>query len=86
MPSVAVGASAPVTTTITQVTRTFPLAYPVSAVWSGERVQIGTGPAPATAVAAYDPATGKVTGLRTGTGRLTVTVNGVTRTTTVTVT
>lgn len=85
MPSVAVGASVPVSTTITQGSRTFPLAYPVSAAWSGERVHVGTTPAPATAVAAYDPATGKVTGLRTGTGTLTVTVNGVSRTATVTV-
>ncbi|MEO7268674.1 MAG: phosphodiester glycosidase family protein [Knoellia sp.] len=85
MPSVPVGASVPVATTITQGARTFPLAYPVSAAWSGERVHVGTTPAPARAVAAYNPATGKVTGLRTGTGTLTVTVNGVTRTAAVTV-
>lgn len=60
-------------------------AHPVSAAWAGERVHIGSGRAPARAVAAYNPATGKVTGLRSGTGTLTVTVNGVTRTITLTV-
>jgi hypothetical protein len=84
-PALAVGASTPVTTTITQGTRSFPLAYPVSAAWSGEEVHVGPGQAPGRAVAAYDPATGNLTGLRRGTGSLTVTVNGVSRTTPVTV-
>ncbi|MFC7489119.1 MULTISPECIES: phosphodiester glycosidase family protein [unclassified Knoellia] len=84
-PTVVVGARVPVTTTITQGTRTFPLAYPVSAAWSGRGVHIGTANVPGSAVAAYDPATGKLTGLRPGTGTLTVTVNGVSQEATVTV-
>jgi len=84
-PTVAVGATSPVTTTVTQGTRSFPLAYPVSAAWSGDGVHVGAGNAPGSAVAAYDPATGRLTGLRPGTGTLTVVVNGVSRTARVTV-
>lgn len=84
-PGVTVGATTQVATTISQGTRTFPLAYPVSASWTGEGVHVGTGKAPSNAVAEYNPATGKLIGLRTGTGTLTVTINGVTRTAPVTV-
>ncbi|CAN7401040.1 phosphodiester glycosidase family protein [Knoellia sp. LjRoot47] len=84
-PPVAVGASTTVATTLTQGTRSFPLAYPVSAAWSGDGVHVGPGNPPGSAVAAFDPASGKVTGLRPGTGSLTVVVNGVSRTETVTV-
>ncbi|WP_404382056.1 phosphodiester glycosidase family protein [Knoellia locipacati] len=83
-PPVAAGSTGSVSTSLTQGTRTFPLAYPVSATWSGSAVHIGSGGnAPGSAVAAYDPATGRLTGLRPGTGSLTVTVNGVSRTVTV---
>lgn len=85
VPTVAVGAAVPVTTTITQGTRAFPLAYPVSAAWTGAGVHVGPGNPPGSAVAAYDPAAGRLSGLRAGTGTLTVAVNGVSRTVTVTV-
>lgn len=85
VPAIEVGATGSVTTTITQGTRSFPLAYPVSASWSGSAVHVGPGNPPGSAVAAYDPATGRLTGLRAGTGTLAVTVNGVTREATVNV-
>lgn len=83
---VGVGSTTEVTATITQGSRTFPVAHPVSAAWAGEGVHVGAGRAPRSAVAAYDPVTGRVTGLRAGTGTLLVTVNGTTQRATVTVT
>ncbi|MFG2918476.1 phosphodiester glycosidase family protein [Kitasatospora sp. NPDC048298] len=72
--------TAPVTATFTQDgERTVPVAWPVTAQWGGTSVHIGTAAsAPRTAVAAYDPATATLTGLRPGTGTLSVTVGGVT--------
>ncbi|MFE4977386.1 metallophosphoesterase family protein [Kitasatospora sp. NPDC056651] len=58
--------------------RTVPVAWPVTAQWGGTGVHIGTAAsAPRTAVAAYDPATATLTGLRPGSGTLSVTVGGV---------
>lgn len=85
VPRVNIGATVSVATTITQGQRTFPLVYPVSAAWTGSGVHIGAGRAPSKAVAAYDPATGTLTGLRRGTATLTVTVNGVSKAATFTV-
>ncbi|NED95024.1 multidrug transporter [Phytoactinopolyspora alkaliphila] len=57
--------------------RTVPVAWPVSAEWSGQGVHVGApGDADRKAVLAVDPATGVVTGLRPGVAFLTVTVNG----------
>ncbi|MGW1882749.1 phosphodiester glycosidase family protein [Streptomyces sp. NPDC001970] len=58
--------------------REVPVGFPMSADWSGSpNVYVGD---PDRAmpwhVAAYDPATGRLTGLRPGAGSLTVTVNG----------
>jgi hypothetical protein len=73
--------------TVVQESRRVPVAYPVSADWWGSR-QLHIGPAqtaPFWAVASYDPATGQVTALRPGTAQLGVTVNGVSKSTTITV-
>lgn len=81
-----VGASASATGHVTQHGRTFELEYPVSAAWGGAGVFVGRpAAAPADAVVAYDPAARALTGLRAGTAELTLTVNGVTRTQTITV-
>lgn len=71
-------ASAAVSQQIGSATREVPVAWPVSADWSGSpNVFVGApSRAPATAIAAYEPATGELTGLRAGEGRLAVTVNG----------
>jgi hypothetical protein len=83
--TLAVGAGGPVSAVVTQAGRAVPVAYPVSADWAGT-VHIGPArTAPRDAVAAYDPATGQLTALRRGTATLTVTVNAVTATTTITV-
>ncbi|MCE7010655.1 phosphodiester glycosidase family protein [Kibdelosporangium philippinense] len=76
-----VGQSAKIAATLTQGTRTVPVAYPVSYDWSGSpSVLIGDWrdwrP---WHVARLDPATGALTALRPGTFMLAVTVNGVTR-------
>lgn len=79
-PEVTVGESVPAGATVVQDGRRVPVGYPVSAAWSGDQVHIGSPQtAPANAVAAFDPATGLLTGLREGTGALAVTVNAVTR-------
>ncbi|ROT31583.1 phosphodiester glycosidase family protein [Micromonospora sp. HM5-17] len=74
------GASVSVTATLTQPGgRQVPVAAPVSADWAGSAtLHIGSasGLRP-WHVAWFDPATGRLTGLRTGTVRLAVTVNGV---------
>ncbi|HLT85163.1 MAG TPA: metallophosphoesterase, partial [Phototrophicaceae bacterium] len=69
-------------------TRTFGLAWPMSWAWSGsETVFVGdVADAPAGAVAAVDPRTGTVTGLRAGTGEVTLAVNDATETVSVEVT
>ncbi|MBD0669622.1 phosphodiester glycosidase family protein [Streptomyces sp. CBMA156] len=71
--------AAPVNATFTQDgERTVPVAWPVTAQWGGTGVHIGTAAsAPRGALAAYDPATGTLTGLRPGRGTLSVTVGGV---------
>ncbi|MER7706643.1 phosphodiester glycosidase family protein [Kitasatospora sp. NPDC097605] len=70
----------PVSATFTQDgERTVPVAWPVTAQWGGQGVHIGpAAKAPHGAVAAYDPATRTLTGLRPGGATLTVTVGGVT--------
>jgi hypothetical protein len=75
---VAVGATAPVAAAVLQDdVRTVPVAWPVSAEWSGQGVHVGAvADAGRKAVLAVDPAAGTVTGLRPGVASLTVTVNG----------
>jgi hypothetical protein len=68
------GARADVRATLRQGTRDVPVAYPVSADWT-----VSPG------VVAFDPASGVVTAVHPGAARLSVTVNGVTRTLVVTV-
>lgn len=69
----------PVSATFTQDgERTVPVAWPVTAQWGGTGVHIGTAAtAPLGTVAAYDPATRTLTGLRPGSATLSVTVGGV---------
>ncbi|TCO24895.1 calcineurin-like phosphoesterase family protein [Kribbella steppae] len=81
------GETGPVGATVVQESRRVPVAFPVSADWWGSReLHIGpAGTAPFWAVASYDPATGQVTALRPGTAQLGVTVNGISKSTTITV-
>lgn len=59
--------------------RRIPLTPPVGTTWEGERVHVGLADnPPRRPVAAYDPATGALVGLRAGSGALTVTTNGTT--------
>ncbi|GAA2353475.1 phosphodiester glycosidase family protein [Nonomuraea africana] len=77
--SVAVGAPGQVTASLKQGDRTVPVAYPVSAEWSGSP-NLHLGPvqrAKPWHVAALDPATGTLTALRDGQVLVAVTVNGV---------
>lgn len=85
--ALAVGGTAAVRATVVQDGRRVPVAYPVSADWAGAGgLHVGTpDDAPPTAVAAFDPASGRLVGLRAGQADLSVTVNGVTRTVRVTV-
>ncbi|MGZ0149661.1 phosphodiester glycosidase family protein [Kribbella sp. WER1] len=71
--------------TVVQENRRVPVSFPVSADWWGSRTMyIGSAKsAPFWAVAAYDPATGRLTALRPGTAQLGVTVNGVSKSTTI---
>ncbi|MEU0374857.1 phosphodiester glycosidase family protein [Streptomyces sp. NPDC006283] len=66
--------------TVVQGTRRVPVAFPVSADWTGSpNLHIGTADsARGRHVAAFDPATGRVTALRAGAFTLAVTVNGTT--------
>ncbi|WP_110946201.1 phosphodiester glycosidase family protein [Streptomyces avicenniae] len=80
---VAVGGAVRAGATVTQRdasgVRDVPAAFPVSVDWTGSR-GLHVGPARAAgrhAVAAFDPATGELTGLRPGRVTLTVTVAGV---------
>ncbi|MEQ0560857.1 phosphodiester glycosidase family protein [Amycolatopsis sp. NEAU-NG30] len=68
------GTRAEVRASVLQGTREVPVAYPVSAEWKVEGGAI-----------AFDPTTGVLTAVRPGAARLSVTVNGVTRTLVVTV-
>ncbi len=64
------------------------MAFPVSSDWWGSTF-LHIGPAktaPFWAVASYDPSTGQLTALRPGTAQLGVTVNGVSKSTTLEVT
>ncbi|WP_327639056.1 phosphodiester glycosidase family protein [Kribbella sp. NBC_00482] len=70
--------------TVVQENRRIPVAFPVSADWWGSST-LYIGPAktaPFWAVASYDPSTGVLTALRPGTAQLGVTVNGVSKSTT----
>ncbi|WP_367136969.1 phosphodiester glycosidase family protein [Saccharothrix sp. HUAS TT1] len=85
-PVVRIGAPTSVTATVTQGARQVPVAYPVSADWSGSpNLHVG----PATGLRPWhaawlDPATSTLTALRPATATLTLTVNGATRHTTLT--
>ncbi|MFG2001028.1 phosphodiester glycosidase family protein [Spirillospora sp. NPDC048911] len=86
--SVKAGESTEVPVVLRQNGRDIPLTYPMSAGWNGSpNLHIGT---PKTArprhVAAFDPATGRLKALRPGKLTITVTVNGVSRQATMTVT
>lgn len=87
-PTVAPGTAAQVGASVLQGTRRVPAAWPVSVDWSGSPgLHIGrTEDARARHVASFDPATGRLTGLRQGAVTIAVTVGGVTRTTAVAVT
>lgn len=78
------GQSATASATVIQEDRRVPVAFPVSADWWGSTL-LHIGPAktaPFWAVASYDPATGQLTALHPGTAQLGVTVNGVSKSTT----
>jgi hypothetical protein len=72
---------------VTQAGRRVPVVYPMNAQWLSSRtLHIGTpGTAPRGAVAAYNPNTGNLTGLRGGATELVVRVNGRTVTSPLTV-
>ncbi|WP_243869005.1 phosphodiester glycosidase family protein [Streptomyces liangshanensis] len=81
--ALAPGHRAHVTAEVTQGGRRVPVAFPLSADWTGSPgVLIGDGRRGVRDrhVAFFDPATGTLTALRPGTVTLAVTVNGVTRT------
>jgi hypothetical protein len=74
------GESGDAKATVVQGTRRVPVAYPVSADWSGSP-NVHIGPADGARgrhVASFDPATGRLTALRPGEFTLAVTVNGTT--------
>jgi hypothetical protein len=78
------GQSASAAATVIQEDRRVPVSFPVSADWWGSPL-LYIGPAktaPFWAVASYDPATGQLTALHPGTAQLGVTVNGVSKSTT----
>ncbi|MGW6282030.1 phosphodiester glycosidase family protein [Kribbella sp. NPDC055071] len=81
------GQTGTVAATVIQDGRHVPVAFPVSSDWWGSSsLHIGSArTAPFWSVASYDPATGQLTALRPGTVQLGVTVNGVSKSTTVTV-
>jgi hypothetical protein len=85
--SLARGSKADVRATVRQGTRDVPVSYPVSADWTGSwGTHIASaGPPGPWDVVSFDPASGVLTALRPGVARLSVTVNGVTRTLVVTV-
>lgn len=76
------GAPQQVRAHLTQGSRTVPVSYPVSEDWTGSP-ELFIGPASRAdghKVAAFDPATGVLTGLRPGLASLSLTVNGATKT------
>ncbi|MFD5103300.1 phosphodiester glycosidase family protein, partial [Streptomyces albidochromogenes] len=75
------GRDAAVRATVTQGARRVPVAFPLSADWTGSpNLHIGSAQdARPRHTAAFDPATGTLTALRPGTLTLAVTVNGATR-------
>ncbi|MFJ6018830.1 phosphodiester glycosidase family protein [Nocardiopsis alba] len=78
--SVAVGEQADITATVDNDGNAVPVAYPVSADWSGSD-DVHIGPADEAGeehAASFDPATGRFDALRAATVDLSVTVNGVT--------
>lgn len=81
------GQTAPAAATAVQDSRRVPVSFPVSADWWGSaRLHIGpSSTAPFWAVAAYDPATGQLTGLRPGSIQLGVTVNNTTKSASITI-
>ncbi|WP_432943689.1 phosphodiester glycosidase family protein [Kribbella sp. CA-253562] len=77
------GQTAQATATVVQDGRRVPVAFPVSADWTGSTF-LHIGPAksaPIWAAASYDPATGQFTAIRPGSVDLAVTVNGTTKST-----
>ncbi|WP_196792278.1 phosphodiester glycosidase family protein [Motilibacter deserti] len=80
--TLAVGASAKASATAVQDGRRVPVAYPVSADWSGSRELLVGDPDDVRSrhVAVLDPSTGTLTALKPGSFDLSVTVNGATRT------
>nr|WP_238350742.1 phosphodiester glycosidase family protein [Kribbella shirazensis] len=78
------GQTATASATVVQDSRRVPVSFPVSADWWGTRtMHIGpANTAPFWAVASYDPSTGQLTALRPGTAQLGVTVNGVSKSST----
>lgn len=82
----AVGGRGEADASFTQDGRTVPVAWPATAQWGGEGVQVVSGQAEESdrrGIVRLNPATGELTGMRPGTATLTVTVNGRTATTTV---
>ncbi|GAA4211268.1 phosphodiester glycosidase family protein [Actinocatenispora rupis] len=82
--TLSVGTQAKAAATLSQQGHDVPVAYPVSADWSGSS-GVAFGDERGSAVVRYDPVTGTLTGLRRGTATLAVDVNGVRATATVTV-
>lgn len=88
---VPLGESSSATASFTQDGRTVPVAWPVTAQWGGDGVQVVDGnqqferAAAQDAVIRFNPSTGEITALRPGTAKLSVTVNGRTATQKVTV-
>ncbi|MEV0680561.1 phosphodiester glycosidase family protein [Actinosynnema sp. NPDC050436] len=78
---VRVGTPGTVAATVVQGPRRVPVAYPVSADWTGSsNVHIGQkSDVQPWHVARFDPETGSLTAVRPGTATIAVTVNGVTR-------
>lgn len=76
-----IGQVVPAAASLGQDRRNVPVTYPVSADWSGSpAVHVGDpGGAKPCQIAAFDPRTGRLTGLRPGSGELSVVVNGVKR-------
>lgn len=85
--TLAAGRTARAAAWVTQAGRRVQVSYPMSVRWlTGQGVHVGApADAPASAVVAYDPVTGRLTALKQGTATLTVQVNGVTASRSVTV-
>jgi hypothetical protein len=85
--TLSVGATTDASASLDQSRRRIRVAYPMSAEWL-RSATVHVGPAsgaPAGAVVAYDPSTGRLTGLKPGVAELALRVNGVTASRTVTV-